>query len=156
MEFHRQPDDTDAVWFLDTGASNHMTGDAAAFAELDERISGKVKFGDGSLVDIHGRGTVLFAVAEGQHRALTGVYWIPRLRSNVVSIGQLDEIGCPTQVEGGFMTVRDRTKKTIVRVPRARNRLYPARLHIVKPVCLLAHAHDHAWLWHSRFGHQHF
>jgi hypothetical protein len=89
VEFRRQPDDTDAVWFLDTGASNHMTGDAAAFAELDERISGKVKFGDGSLVDIHGRGTVLFAVAEGQHRALTGVY--------VVSIGQLDEIGCPSR-----------------------------------------------------------
>jgi hypothetical protein len=77
VEFHRQPDDNDAVWFLDTGASNHMTGDTAAFAELDERIFGKVKFGDGSLVDIHGRGTVLFAVAEGQHRALTGVYWIP-------------------------------------------------------------------------------
>jgi hypothetical protein len=41
-------------------------------------------------------------------------------------------------------------------VPRARNRLYPARLSIVKPVCLLAHTGDAAWLWHARFGHQHF
>jgi hypothetical protein len=100
--------DANTVWFLDTGAPNHMTGDAAAFAELDERISAKVKFGDGSLVDIHGCGTVLFAVAEGQHRAFTGVYWIPRLRSNIISIGQLDEIDCPTHVEGGFMTVHDK------------------------------------------------
>ncbi|XP_071685359.1 uncharacterized protein [Lolium perenne] len=74
VEFHRAVDDTDSVWFPDTGASNHMTGDATAFAELDTKITGKVKFGDDSLVDIQGRGTVLFAVAGGRHRALTNVY----------------------------------------------------------------------------------
>jgi hypothetical protein len=26
------------------------------------------------------------------------VYWIPRLKSNIVSIGQLDELGYPTHV----------------------------------------------------------
>jgi hypothetical protein len=144
------------VWFLDTGASNHMTGDAGVFAELDRRVSGTVKFGDGSYVDIQGRGTVLFVVAGGQHRALTHVYWIPRLRSNVISIGQLDKIGCPAHVENGVMTVRDASRKVIVSMPRARNHLYPARLSIVKPVCLLAHAGDAAWLWHAWFGHQHF
>uniref|UniRef100_A0ACD5WTY3 Uncharacterized protein n=1 Tax=Avena sativa TaxID=4498 RepID=A0ACD5WTY3_AVESA len=156
VEYRKHATDTDAVWFLDTGASNHMTADMAAFAELDQKISGTVKFGDGSLVDIHGRGTVLFAAAGGQHRALTEVYWIPRLRSNVVSVGQLDEIGCPTHVEDGRMTVRDRQRKIIVRAPRARNRLYPVQLQIVKPVCLLARTGDTAWLWHARYGHQHF
>ena len=50
VEFRRRADDTDTVWFLDSGASNHMIGDEAAFAELDKRISGTVKFGDGSPV----------------------------------------------------------------------------------------------------------
>jgi hypothetical protein len=104
----RSPEDVDPAWYLDTGASNHMTGDEAAFAELDKAVSGTVKFGDGSLVAIQGRGTVLFAVDGDEHRALTKVYWIPRLKSNIVSIGQLDEIGCPTLVEDGYMTVRDR------------------------------------------------
>jgi hypothetical protein len=156
VQLRRHDDDVDAVWFLDTGASNHMTGDAGVFAELDRRVSGTVKFGDGSYVDIQGRGSVLFAMAGGQHRALTHVYWIPRLHGNVVSIGQLDEIGCPAHVENGVMTVRDASRRVIVSVPRARNRLYPARLSIVKPVCLLAHTGDTAWLWHARFGHQHF
>jgi hypothetical protein len=49
------PDDVDAAWYLDTGASNHMTGDEGAFSELDKSVSGTVKFGDGSLVDIKGR-----------------------------------------------------------------------------------------------------
>ena len=51
---------TTEVWFLDTGATNHMTGACTAFAELDTGVMGSVKFGDGSMVDIRGRSTVLF------------------------------------------------------------------------------------------------
>lgn len=46
-------------WYLDNGASNHMTGDRSIFHELDEKISGKVKFGDGSTVEIRGKGLML-------------------------------------------------------------------------------------------------
>jgi hypothetical protein len=53
----------DDSWFLDTGASNHMTGYRSVFAELDMGVTGTVKFGDGSVVEIQGRGTVLFASA---------------------------------------------------------------------------------------------
>ena len=38
-----------------------MTGSVDAFAELDRSITGKVRFANGSVVDIHGRGTVVFA-----------------------------------------------------------------------------------------------
>jgi hypothetical protein len=123
----RSPDDVDPAWYLDTGASNHMTGDEAAFAELDKGVGGTVKFGDGSLVAIHGRGTVLFTVSGEEHRLLTQVYWIPRLKTNIVSIGQLEEIGCPTLVKDGYMTVRDHQERILARVPRARNRASPAR-----------------------------
>ena len=37
----------ETTWFLDTGASNHMTGDCSVFAELDESITGTVRFDDG-------------------------------------------------------------------------------------------------------------
>ena len=48
------------VWYLDTGVSNHMTGNRAAFSELDQSITSTVKFGDGSVVNIVGRGTIIF------------------------------------------------------------------------------------------------
>lgn len=54
---------------------------------------------------IKGWGTILFAMSSRQHRALTNVYWIPRLKSNIVSIRQLDEIGCPTHIEDDFMMI---------------------------------------------------
>jgi hypothetical protein len=37
---------------------------------------------------------VLFAYTNGEHRALSDIYFIPRLRSNIMSLGQLDENGC--------------------------------------------------------------
>jgi hypothetical protein len=43
---------TDDRWYLDTGASNHMIGTRSTFTTLDERVTGSVKFGDGSVVDI--------------------------------------------------------------------------------------------------------
>ena len=138
MELQQSPGDTDAAWYLDTGASNHMIGDTSVFVDLDESVTGSVKFGDGSLVDIRGRGTMLFAVAGGHHRGLTIVYWIPRLKSSIISIGQLDEVGCATLVEHGTMTVRDRQKNLLAKVTRSAKRLYILHIKTVKPACLAA------------------
>ena len=79
------------MWYLDTGMSNHMTGNRVTFVELDTGVVGTIKFGDNSGVEIQGRGTVVFQCKNGKHKALTDVYHIPKLRSNIVSIGQLDE-----------------------------------------------------------------
>ena len=49
-------------WYLDSGARNHMTGSKAAFSELDDDVTGTVKFGDGSRVAIQGRGTIIFKI----------------------------------------------------------------------------------------------
>ena len=48
------------LWYLDSGASNHMTGSKASFSELDDDVTGTVKFGDGSRVAIQGHGTIIF------------------------------------------------------------------------------------------------
>jgi hypothetical protein len=41
-----------SIWYLDNGASNHMTGDVLKFRDLDHAVLGKVRFGDDSTVDI--------------------------------------------------------------------------------------------------------
>ncbi|XP_062193613.1 uncharacterized protein LOC133897044 [Phragmites australis] len=38
------------VWYLDNRASNHITGDKEKFRQLDEDITSRVKFRDGSMV----------------------------------------------------------------------------------------------------------
>jgi hypothetical protein len=78
-------------WVLDTGATNHMSGARLAFAELNKVVRRTVSFGDGSVANIEGYSTVLFNCKNGEHRSFAGVYYIPRLTSNIISIGQLDE-----------------------------------------------------------------
>ena len=39
-------------WYLNSDASNHMMGSKVAFSELENDVTGKVKFGDGSRVAI--------------------------------------------------------------------------------------------------------
>jgi hypothetical protein len=100
-------------WVLDNGALNHMMGVRDAFAELDSNIRGTVKFGDGLVVDIEGVGTVLFIYKNGEHRSLTGVYLIPKLTTNIVSFGQLDEIGYEIVIGGAVMRVRDEQRRLL-------------------------------------------
>jgi hypothetical protein len=97
----------DVAWYLDTDASNHMTSDVKSFVDIDTSIVDTVRFGDASLVDIKGQGTVVFVTKQGHHRALTNVYYIPRLKSCIVSIGQLDEIGCRVLIEDGTLRMWD-------------------------------------------------
>ena len=79
--------DADDIWYLDNGASNHMTGDKRYFSSMDNTITGKVRFGDDSRVDIMGKGTISFIDMNGEARKMTDVYFIPNLRSNVISLG---------------------------------------------------------------------
>ena len=51
---------TGEIWYLDNGASNHMTGDRNKFKEIDPSFTGKVRFGDGSAVEIQGIGSIVF------------------------------------------------------------------------------------------------
>lgn len=144
------------VSYLDTGATNHMTGVKEKFSDIDETVKGKVKFGDGSTVAILGRGTILFQCKNGEHRALTNVYYIPSLKSNIINIGQLSEKGCKIVIEDDYLLLYDPGRRLLARVKRARNRLYILDLSLTRPICLMANTGDAAWIWHARYGHLNF
>lgn len=95
------------VWYLDTGASNHMTGCRKQFTQLDTSIHGLVKFGDESAITISARGTVLIEGCTAEHKALMDVYYIPNLTSNIISLGQLEERGCRVVLADGHLRVFD-------------------------------------------------
>jgi hypothetical protein len=94
-------------WVLDTGDTNHMTDARGALSELNSDICGTVRFGDGSIVEIEGHDTILFTCKSGEHRVLTGVYYIPRLTTNILSLGQMDEAGCKVDINAGLLWIFD-------------------------------------------------
>ncbi|XP_076940852.1 uncharacterized protein LOC143610193 [Bidens hawaiensis] len=126
LEAKKVEEDT---WYLDNGASNHMTV---------------------------GKGTILFTSKTGDHRVLSDVYFIPSLKSNIISLGQATENGCDVRMKKNYLLLYDGEGKLMMKVFRTRNRLYTAKLIVGAPVCLLSRLDDPAWLWHARMGHLNF
>ena len=147
----------DGVWVLDTGASNHMTGSRAVLTHLNEGVKGTVRFGDGSSVEIHGVGSMVIEGRQQEHKVLTDIYYIPKLKSNIVSLGQLEEKGFEVSLKNGRCNVFDQGgNNLLISAPRTANRLYTYKFSIGSPVCLLSKLDDDAWKWHARFGHLNF
>jgi transposase InsO family protein len=144
------------TWYLDSGASNHMTGNIDWFSVFDSNTRGAVKLGDGHLVYIEGKGTVLLKGRSDEHKALTDVYYIPKLSHNIISLGQLEEEGCKVVMWLGECTVFGTDGRLLIRVRRTENRLYVLKLEIAQPVCMSASTNSIAWKWHARFGHLNF
>lgn len=144
------------LWYLDNGASNHMTGQRSKFSILDESVTGKVNFGDGSMVEIIGRGSIELQCKNGESRTLVDVYYIPSYCSNIIILGQLSEEGYIITLSGVLLWVRDNKGELIMKVKRSTNRLYKVILHNSEGKCLLVKGDENNWLWHSRLGHVNF
>ncbi|KAK9059981.1 hypothetical protein SSX86_020685 [Deinandra increscens subsp. villosa] len=144
------------LWYLDNGASNHMSGNMSHFSVLDQSMTGKVNFGDGSSVQIAGKGSILLEGNKQEQKLLTEVYYIPSLKSNIMSLGQLTEGGCEVNMKGDKLWVRECSGRLLMKVSRSPNRLYKIALKTGSPKCFHAKMEDPAWLWHGRLGHTNF
>jgi hypothetical protein len=125
-----------ARWILDSRATNHMTGVRVVFSEIDLKVHDTVRFGDGSVTNIEGRGTILIKCKIGGHKALTGVYYIPCLKANIVCLGQMEEAGYKIILESGFLKLWNRAGTLAAKVKRGASRLYVLHLDVDRPVCL--------------------
>jgi len=107
-------DDKIDSWFLDSGATHHMTRLREFFSELNTDMHGLVKFGDSSTVDIKG---IDFLI-------LTSVYYIPSLRNSIISLRQLVENGLCVEIDSGVLCIWDRRSHLLAKVVRGSNCLY--------------------------------
>lgn len=144
------------VWYLDNGASNHMTGQRGKFKELDESITGQVRFGDNSTVQIKGKGTISFKCKNGEEHLLREVYFIPTLCNNIISLGQMAEDGNKVILDVEHLWVYEGKGRLLMNVRRSANRLYKISLEESSPMCLMSKREEETWLWHSRLGHVNF
>ncbi|KAL8107456.1 hypothetical protein AgCh_024022 [Apium graveolens] len=142
------------VWYLDNGASNHMSGFRSKFKTLDDEVTGLVRFGDGSTVSIKGKGTVGFQCKNGEELMFHDVYFIPDLCNNIISLGQRSENGNKVILKEDYLWIYDGQERLVMKVQRSANRLYKITLETVPdPMCLMSKREELPRLWHARLGH---
>lgn len=87
-------EETDSeVWYVDTGARNHMTSSKSSFSFLNENFRTIVSFGDHSKVIVTRKGEIQFKTKNDFVETISNVFYVPYLKTNLLSAGQLQEKG---------------------------------------------------------------
>lgn len=88
---------------------------------------------------------------------LRDISFISKLRTNLISLGQLPEIGHRVVMDDAEITVSKKyPPRLIMCVQRKANKLYKIELKSIDSTCLLASLGDQGWLWHGMLGHANF
>ncbi|GJV24619.1 retrovirus-related pol polyprotein from transposon TNT 1-94 [Tanacetum coccineum] len=150
---HEEPVlEVDMIWYLDSGASHHMSGQRT---ELTEVIQGHVSFGDASKIEVKGHGNIRFLYDE-EERSIEDVYYVPAMKSNILSLGQLMEKGYSVLMKNGKLLLKNREGSFRALVNMCKNRTFKLDLNSVGEKCFRSDLTDKESVWHIRFGHLHF
>jgi len=141
-------------WFLDSGCSNHMSGNKDWFSDLDENFRHAVKLGNDTRIAVMGKGSVRLNV-DGVTHVISHVYYIPELKNNLLSIGQLQEKGLSILIEDGKCKVSHPKRGQIMKIDMKENRMFvlTATKVPLNPMCFQMELQEESQLWHNRFGH---
>lgn len=61
---------------MDSGCSNHMTGNKSSFIELNEGINSQVKFGDRKMHKVEGKGVIALHTMGGKTKYISDVLYV--------------------------------------------------------------------------------
>nr|GFA38974.1 integrase, catalytic region, zinc finger, CCHC-type, peptidase aspartic, catalytic [Tanacetum cinerariifolium] len=131
------------LWIIDSGCSNHMTGNRVVLTNFVKKFLGTVRFGNND-----------FAVIAGYK-----VYYVEGLGHNLFSVGKFYDKGLEVVFQKSTCFVRNEDGVDFLTGDRSLN-LYTISLNEVASnslTCLLAKASSsQSWLWHQRLSHLNF
>ena len=118
------------IWFLDSGCSNHMTGNIAFFSALDKNVKSEVTLGTDSKVSVMGKGEIKILSKQGERKTIADVYYVPGMRCSLLSIGQLVHKGYNVFFKNYVCTLMDiaPSKRCIAEVKMTRNSMFTLRI----------------------------
>lgn len=146
---------TDA-WILDSGATWHMTSRRDWFHTYEPITVGSVYMGNNHALEIAGVGSIKLKMYDDMVRTIQNVRHVKGLQKNLLSLGQLDEIGCTTRIQNGMMRI---VKGALVVMKAERNaaNLYTLMgetcLEADASVASTSSAEDVTKMWHRKLGH---
>ncbi|VFQ73749.1 unnamed protein product [Cuscuta campestris] len=141
------------VWYLDSGCSRHMTGDASLLSNLIRYDGPRVTFGGSNDFGLtKGLGNMVY-------KGLT-IQAVPNVEGfnyNLLSISQFCDKGYSLEFCKDMASLKNiSTNEVILTGKRIRN-IYEVMWDDVKEACLISKVDTNLlWLWHKRLNHLNF
>ena len=111
------------MWFLYSGFSNCMCGKKECFSDFDESFRDSVLLGNNSSMVMIGKGNVRLQV-NGITQIISEVFYVPYLKNNLLSIGQLQEKGLSILIQRGKCKVFHPKRGLIMETKMTSNRMF--------------------------------
>ncbi|KAL0549870.1 hypothetical protein IC582_014360 [Cucumis melo] len=111
--------------------------------------------GDNTRLQVKGQGDILVKTKKGTKR-VTNVFYVPGLKHNLLSIGQLLQRGLKVSFEGDICAIKDQAGVLIAKVKMTANKMFPLNFTYGQISCFSSILKDPSWLWHFRYGHLNF
>lgn len=147
------PTSSVSTWYIDSGASNHMTHSPAHMTHIREYD------GDLCINTADGGNVPITAVGQVPHSLpLHNVFLSPRLTTNLLSVGQLVDSNCSVLFSRFGCIVQDQVSGKVLAKGPKQGRLFPLQISSQErpssESALLPHfSHNKCQLWHNRLGH---
>ncbi|XP_028110126.1 uncharacterized protein LOC114308681 [Camellia sinensis] len=144
---HGDTENQNNVWYLDSGASNHMCGKRELFIELDETVQAQVSFDDSSKIPVKERGNILIKLKNGDHDYIFNVYYVLSMKNNILGMEQLLEKGYDINMKDCHLTIKGSHGNLIARMRMSKNRMFALNIQHDVAKCLSAIIKDEDKDW---------
>lgn len=148
---------TNGSWIVDSGASDHMTGNSSLFSSLLPcKTLLHVKIADGTMAKVSGIGTVKIS----SNLNLLNVLYVPSLSCNLLSISKLTQDNqCCANFHSNGCVFQDKASGKMIGSAKECNGLYllgSTPFNVFNKWVLNVNCPGDILLWHFRLGHPNF
>ncbi len=148
-----------SIWFLESGASFHMTGDRDLFTDLDDKDLGvHIEMGNDGRYNATSISTISFERDSGKPFVLKEVMHVPGLKKNLISVAMLVDKGYDVVFSEGKGFLRSKTTGETRKIGVRVKNLY--QLHVDGCIAMACKvegvlSRDDGKNWHQRLDHLH-
>lgn len=142
-------------WIVDSGASDHMTGDITVFKKYFPcQDNSTVRIADGTTSRVFGRGSVVIS----KDIMLDSVLYVPKLDCNLLSVSKLaKDLNCVTKFLPSLCEFQDLDSGKKIGNAKECAGLYLLWVEDKFRACAVSrNKESHVMLWHYRLGHPNF
>ncbi|GAU36721.1 hypothetical protein TSUD_318190 [Trifolium subterraneum] len=130
------------VWYFDTGCSNHMTGNKSILTDFNKCLNTRIKLANGNFIAAEGMGNVVIQRSNGKKAVIEKVLYVPGMKYNPMSVGQLLEKGFKAVFEGERLKLFDLKQRLILKTAQSQNRTFKTQVKTIEIKCLATSTED--------------